>query len=141
MDDPGVPVTGVDAMFTLDDLADTVRQFGSTEGRAVYAGVRVDHRRALLVVHRVSGADFDRRVRSLLPAPVTIAFQDAIHSRIELDAARERVWDLPGSEDIVSLTVPIDGSTVCVNLNGNAEAAQTWLDIVLPGLVTVCQAR
>jgi hypothetical protein len=126
-----------DADGVLQRAIDSVRGFGFGDGRAFYAGVHVDHRDGALIIFRVPNADFDRRVRDLVAPGVRVTFHEAAHARVELEAVRDRVWDLPGSEAIVGVSVPIDGSTVKVTLHGDAIAAQAWMNVTLPALVTV----
>jgi len=121
----------------VESAAAALRAFGLGDGRASFAGLRLDHSRQVTVIYRVPDPDFDRRVDELAGPFARVDLQDAAHARADLEAARDRVWDLPGSEDITGLSMPIDGSTLKVTLDGNAEAAQAWMDIALPGLVTV----
>ncbi|HEY5136454.1 MAG TPA: hypothetical protein VIJ41_11725 [Candidatus Nanopelagicales bacterium] len=132
--------TITDADSALESAAATLRAFGLTDGRTSYAGLRLDHRRQATVIYRVPNPEFDRQVLELSGSPTVVILEDAAHARIDLEAARDRVWDLPGAEDITGLSVPIDGSTVKVAFDGDAAAAQAWMDIAIPGLVTVEQA-
>ena len=126
-----------DADVDLQSAVDSVRGYGLGEGRAWFAGLRLDHRHASLIIFRVPDGGFDQRVRNLVGPTVSVSFQDAAHARTELEAMRDRVWELPGSEDIAGVSVPIDGSTVKVILDGNAIAAQAWMNVTFPGLVSV----
>ncbi len=129
-----------DLAAALESTADTLRTFGLADGRRSYAGLRLDYRRLAVVIYRVPDPAFDRRVHELVRPPARVMFEDAAHTRIDLESARDRVWDLPGCEDITGLSVPIDGSTVKVLFDGNTAAAQTWMDVAIPGLVIVEQA-
>lgn len=126
-----------DADVALQSAVDSVRGFGFGDGRACFAGIHVDHRHASLTIFRIPDGGFDQRVRDLVGPSVRVNFQDAAHARTELEAVRDRVWELPGSEDIVGVSVPIDGSTLKVSLDGNAIAAQAWMNVTFPGLVSV----
>jgi len=130
-------LTVTDFDVALVSAVDSVRAFGFGEGRACYAGLHVDHRGGALIVFRVPTGGFDRRVRDLVGARARVIFQDAAHARIELEGVRDRVWDFPGSEHIAGVSVPVDGSTLKVALDGDAIAAQAWMNVTLPGLVTV----
>ena len=126
-----------DADVALQSAVDSVRGFGFGEGRAWFAGLRIDHRQASLTIFRIPDGGFDQRVRNLVGPNVRVSFQEAAHSRTELEAVRDRVWELPGSEDIAGVSLPVDGSTLKVILDGNAIAAQAWMNVTFPGLVSV----
>ena len=132
--------TRIDADSALERAAGSLRVFGLSDGRTSYAGLRLDHRRLAVVIYRVPDPEFDRQVHELVGPQTRVILEDAAHARIDLEAARARLWDLPGSHDIAGLSLPIDGSTVKVTFHGDAAAAQAWMDIAVPGLVTVEQA-
>jgi hypothetical protein len=132
-----VHLTVADADPVLLNAGACARTFGFGEGRFCYAGLHVDHPGGALIVFRVPNGTFDRQVRDVVGAGVTVIFQEAAHPRIELEAARDQVWDLPGSENIVGVSVPADGSTLKVTFDGDVLSAQAWLNVMLPGLVTV----
>ena len=93
----------------VESAAAALRAFGLGDGRANFAGLRLDHRRQVTVIYRVPDPDFDRRVDELAGPFARVVLQGAAHARVDLEAARDRVWDLPGSEDITGLSVPAMG--------------------------------
>jgi len=126
-----------DGGLALEAPAGIVHAFGRADGSASFAGLRLDHQRQAIIIYRVPSTDFDRAVHRLAGPRMQLILENAAHTHTELQAARDRVWDLPASEDITGLSVPIDGSTVKVTFDGNAAAAQAWMDVALPGLVSV----
>jgi hypothetical protein len=118
----------------LAAAADVAREYGHHSGRRSFAGVAVDEPHQGLTVYRVPNAEFDMRLRDLLPVDVSITLVDALHTRDELQVAREQVWDLATALDISAVAIPVDGTVLTVVVAGSETDAQWSLDEVVPGL-------
>lgn len=111
-----------------------IRAYGRNAGADAYAGSVLNG--VGVTVYRVPHDDFDGYIRaSEWRVPVMLV--DAAHSRAELVAARDRVWAMPDVDEILAMTVPVDGSRLIVVVEEDVVRAQRQFDAALPGLVRV----
>lgn len=121
----------------LATAAARLGNFGRGPGRGVFSGIRIDEHTRSVTVFRIPDGAFDDQVSQLIPASLEVTFADARHSREDLERARALVWKLPGAEEIVALSVRVDGSVLELVVRGDAQSAQSAYDAALPGLVRV----
>jgi hypothetical protein len=121
--------------------AEAVREYGLGGGRTWYAGLRVDHLRKGMTVYRVAHDGFDEHVRSLVSPEVGLDVVDAAHTRDELEAMRAQVWELRQPLRIELISVPAEGDTLRVVVDGSAAKTQREFDRRWPGLTRVTRGK